>query len=167
MGVDYLKRQFPKLFQQPHKLKLHNRVKIMQKTLLAASVGSALLLLPACQKAPISGPTGALTLTTRKPARDTIVTIAKTAQNCWFKPKDPAFTIFKLAAEVNSHAGQPRFLLVPKNNPAGLPKLVVQAQTIKGRTVINAFGPLLSSDNGQRISSDVQRWANGNKNCAA
>lgn len=139
----------------------------MQNTLLKVILGSTLLLLPACQKAPISGPTGALTMTVNKSASAAIVAIAKTAQTCWFKSKDPAFSGFKLAAEVNSYAGQPRFLLVPKNNPGGLPKLVVQAQTKNSKAIINAFGPLLSSDQGRRISDDVQRWATGNKACNA
>lgn len=167
MGVDYSKRQFPKLFLPPHKLQMHNVFKLMQKSLLAASLGGALVVLPACQKAPISGPSGALTLTVNKPASATIVTIAKTAQTCWFKSKDPTFKHFRLAAEVNSYAGQPRFLLVPKSNPGGLPKLVVKGEIKKGRTVVTAFGPLLSSDQGKRISSDVQRWATGNKSCSA
>lgn len=139
----------------------------MRKLLLAASLGSALIVLPACQKAPISGPSGALTLTVNKPASATIVAIAKTAQTCWFKSKDPIFKNFRLAAEVNSYVGKPRFLLVPKSNPGGLPKLVVNGETKNGRTVITAFGPLLSTNQGQRISSDVQRWATGNKSCNA
>lgn len=165
MGVDYLKRQCRKLFQQRHKSQLNNTVAIMQKTLLGLCLSSALLLLPSCQKAPISGPTGALTLTVNKAATATIVSIAKTAQKCWFKTKDPTFANFRLAAEVNSYVGKPRFLLVPKSNPAGLPKLVVNGETQNGKTAVNAFGPLLSTKQGQRISNDIQRWAIGNANC--
>lgn len=165
MGVDYLKRQLRKLFQLRHKLKSQYVFNSVQKTLLGISLSSALLLLPSCQKAPISGPTGALTLTVNKAATSTIVSIARTAQDCWFKTKDPTFAKFRLAAEVNSYVGKPRFLLVPKSNPGGLPKLVVNGETKNGKTVVNVFGPLLSTNQGQRISKDVQRWAIGNASC--
>lgn len=166
MGVDYLKRQYRKLFQT-----LRNNFEFAKKALLGLSLSSALLIMPSCQKASISGPTGALTLTVNNPATATIVSIARTAQICWFKTKDPVFKEFRLAAEVNSYVGKPRFLLVPKLNPAGLPKLVVDGKAIndntKSKTTVNVFGPLLSTKHGTRISNDVQRWATGNTSCSA
>jgi len=71
--------------------------------------------LSACQEKQ-TGASSDLTLTTQKAPTSVIVTIAKTAQKCWFKSGDPAFKKFRLAAEVNSYAGRPRFLIVPKNN---------------------------------------------------
>ncbi len=114
----------------------------------------------------------ALAINSKEEPRAVIVSLAKTAQNCWFKSGDKNFTKFRLAAEVNSHAGRPRFLLVPKNNPGGLPSLVIQAEqrgdASSGTfTRVQTFGPLLETGNGQRITSDVQRWISGNTNCGA
>lgn len=114
----------------------------------------------------------ALAINAKEEPRAVIVSLAKTAQNCWFKSGDKEFAKFRLAAEVNSHAGRPRFLLVPRNNPGGLPSLVVQAEqrgdTASGRfTRVQTFGPLLETRNGQRITSDVKRWISGNTTCGA
>ncbi|MEO1141455.1 MAG: hypothetical protein AAFW66_03810, partial [Pseudomonadota bacterium] len=80
----------------------------------------------------------ALAVNAKEEPRAVIVSLAKTAQNCWFKSGDKEFTKFRLAAEVNSHAGRPRFLLVPRNNPGGLPSLVVQAEQ-RGDTASGKF----------------------------
>ncbi len=97
--------------------------------------------------------------------RSMMVRVASQAQACWFKRNDPAFAEFRMATELNSHSGRPRILIVPKNNPAGLPKLVVQAQRNAGITGVATFGPLLDSDNGARIQNDVSKWAGGSKSC--
>ena len=94
-----------------------------------------------------------------------MVKVATQAQLCWFKKNDPAFTNFSMATELNSHAGRPRVLIVPKNNPAGLPKLVIQAERIVGISGVSTFGPLLDSSDGARIQDSVSKWATGNKNC--
>lgn len=99
-----------------------------------------------------------------------MVKIAKAAQTCWFKSKDVAFRNYRLANEVNSPAGRPRILLVPKSDPSALPKLVVQAEkkgdTTSGNfTDIQAYGPILSTSSGSRITNDVKRWATGNGEC--
>lgn len=99
-----------------------------------------------------------------------VANLAKIAQRCWFKSGDKAFKPYRIANEVSSFAGQPRFLLVPRKNPGGLPLLVVQAvqkgSTASGKfTNINAFGPLLKGSNGKRILNDVNRWNRGNTAC--
>ncbi len=95
-----------------------------------------------------------------------MVRVATQAQACWwFKGNDPAFGKFRMAAEINSPAGRPRILIVPKDNPAGLPKLVVQAQRVTGITGVATFGPLLDSRDGMRIQEDVSRWAGGGTAC--
>lgn len=106
---------------------------------------------------------------TQKPTQ-AVASIAKQAQKCWFKTGDKAFKDLRLANEVVSHAGKPRFLLVPRKNPAGLPLLVVQAEE-KGDTAsgtftnINTFGPLLQTADGIRILGDVNRWSKGETAC--
>ena len=94
-----------------------------------------------------------------------MVHVARQAQACWFVKKDPAFSEFRMATELNSHSGRPRILIVPKNNPAGLPKLVVQAERIVGISGVSTFGPLLDTDNGARIQDAVSKWAAGGKSC--
>ena len=109
-------------------------------------------------------------LNTKQKPEIAVANLAKIAQRCWFKSGDKAFKPYRMANEVSSFAGQPRFLLVPRKNPGGLPLLVVQAErkgsTASGQfTNINAFGPLIQGSNGPRILSDVSRWNKGDTKC--
>jgi len=94
-----------------------------------------------------------------------VVRVAKQAQTCWFAKKDPNFAKYRLASEVNSFSGKPRFLIVPSNNPAGLPKLVVQAERQSGRTELSIFGPLLATPAGPKLNSSLRSWARGSTRC--
>ncbi len=94
-----------------------------------------------------------------------MVRVAKQVQACWFKKPDPALKGFRMASEVNSYAGKPRILIVPRNNPEGLPKLVAQAEKSGGRTQFSSFGPLLSSNSGSRLQASLNRWAAGSTKC--
>ena len=123
--------------------------------------------LAACQA---KSPPVSNSLNTKQKPEIAVANLAKIAQRCWFKSGDKAFKPYRMANEVSSFAGQPRFLLVPRKNPGGLPLLVVQAE-LKGSTAsgqftnINAFGPLIQGSNGQRILSDVSRWNRGDTKC--
>jgi len=144
----------------------------MLKSIFAyLAIIGGLMLLSACQTQN-TGSAGNLSINTKTEARDVVVQIAKAAQKCWFKSKNPAFKSYTLAAEVNSHAGRPRFLIVPRKNPGGLPLLVVQAEA-KGSassgkfTQIQSFGPLLQGAGSQKISGDIRRWSTGKDSCSA
>lgn len=91
--------------------------------------------------------------------------VAKQVQACWFKNKDAALRPYKMASELDSYSGKPRILIVPRNNPGGLPKLVAQAERRGGRTSFSVFGPLLQSNNGPRLSASLNAWAAGQKTC--
>lgn len=94
-----------------------------------------------------------------------MVRVAKQAQACWFKRKDPTFQGYKMASELNSHSGRPRILIVPGNRPTDLPKLVAQAERRGGETAFSAFGPLLDGPEGQRLRASLSRWAGGSAQC--
>lgn len=131
-------------------------------------LGSILAFLAGCQNA--GAPSKDLSINTKQSAVQAVTAIARTAQTCWFKSKDPAFRDFRMSSEVNSFAGRPRFLLVKRSDPNGLPTLVVQAEakgdTTSGKyTNIQTFGPLLQSSSGKRITDDVERWSKGNRTC--
>lgn len=124
--------------------------------------------LAACQTG--GSPSQSLSVNSKKPPVDAMVSIARAAQTCWFKSKDHAFRDLRMSNEVNSPAGRPRFLLVKRVDPNGLPLLVVQAEqkgdTTSGKfTLIQAFGPLLETSNGKRITGDVRRWSTGSTAC--
>jgi len=89
--------------------------------------------------------------------------VAIAAHRCWFASQDPAFRPYRMANELNSFTGRPRFLLVPAKNYEARPLLVVQAQGNSSR--VDVFGPLMDEAIGGRISSDVARWASGNDSC--
>jgi hypothetical protein len=115
-------------------------------------------------------PSQALTLKSESQPTDVMVAVARSAQDCWFRSNDRAFREYRLADEVNSPAGRPRILLVPRQDPAALPLLVVQAEQrgdlASGRyTDIQTFGPILASPSGKRIADDVRRWSGGDRAC--
>lgn len=91
--------------------------------------------------------------------------VAIAAHKCWFASRDPAFRPYRMANELNSFSGQPRFLLVPAKNYGGLPALVVQASG--GSSRVETFGPLLSEQLGGRINADIARWSGGDSTCGA
>ena len=97
--------------------------------------------------------------------RATMVQVAKQVQACWFAKKDLAMKGFTMAPEINSFTGKPRILIVPKNNPGGLPKLVAQAESQNGRTNFVTFGPLLSTADGPRLEASLRSWAQGSRTC--
>ena len=121
-----------------------------------------LISLTACQS---SGPAGEFELSVKQNPRKLMVTIARNVQNCWFKRANPNFRKFRMANELNSYAGRPRLLLVPKNNPTGLPSLVVQAQSKDNLTRLHVFGPLLATNAGKTISTDLKNWTSGKTTC--
>ena len=141
----------------------------MNKALGKICLGFSLCLLSACQS---GQPSGALSLNSKTSPTSLIVSIAKTIQTCWFKSHDPAFKPYRLASEVNSYAGRPRLLLVPRKNPGGLPTLVVQAEQRGDKnsgkfTNLQTYGPILQSNSGKRITDDIKRWSLGSTNCKA
>lgn len=95
----------------------------------------------------------------------TMETVAIAAHKCWFASKDPAFKAYRMANELNSFTGKPRFLLVPANNYGGKPLLVVQAEGHSSR--VEVFGPLMGEPLGARIGTDIGRWKGGDGACSA
>jgi hypothetical protein len=91
--------------------------------------------------------------------------IATQVGACWFAGARPAFAAYSYAPELNSFAGRPRVLIVPKSDPTGLPKLVIEASQAKEATSVKVFGPLMASAEGPAISRDVARWAGGAAGC--
>jgi hypothetical protein len=86
--------------------------------------------------------------------------LSETIRTCWFSG-DPAFAGFIYAPE--SNLGSPRILILTKDDPQGRPSLVIEP---KGAGVVDVYGPLLQSEHGARISTDVARWRTGSEACA-
>jgi len=124
-----------------------------------ALLASLLFAVSACQTAP-----PVKTKKTESP-RSLMLRVGKQVQACWFKTKDPTFKKYRMADELNSYTGKPRVLIVPKNNPGGLPKLVAAAQKRGGRVQFSAYGPLIDGSNGPRLNADLKKWANGRTTC--
>lgn len=89
--------------------------------------------------------------------------VAIAAHRCWFASKDDAFKPYRMANELNSFSGQPRFLLVPAKDYGARPLLVVQAKGNSSR--VEVFGPLMGEALGARIGADVTRWSSGDSSC--
>ncbi|MBB6259562.1 hypothetical protein FHS77_000070 [Paenochrobactrum gallinarii] len=90
--------------------------------------------------------------------------MSQAATACWFKSKEKDFRVYKMAAELNSFSGRPRFLLVPVKNPTARPLLVVQAEGNPAK--IEVFGPMMGQPVGSKIAHDVKLWAEGQKKCS-
>ncbi len=124
-----------------------------------AAVAAALLALSACQskKPANTGGSG------KSASLRAMEQVAIAAHKCWIASKDPAFSSYSMANELNSFSGTPRFLLVPKKNYGGKPLLVVQARGSSSE--VEVFGPLMSESIGPRIGSDISRWKSGDSAC--
>ena len=134
----------------------------MNEILKNACMMFGLATLPACQS---GGPGDAISMTLATPPLTLIASIGKTIQHCWYKHGTNNFSKYRLANESNSYSGRPRLLLVPKHNPRGLPALVIQAEKTGAKSTLQAYGPLLSSNLGKQISSDLKKWATGSTTC--
>jgi len=91
--------------------------------------------------------------------------ISENVAACWFGGERPAFAEYSYAPELNSYAGRPRVLIVPKADPAGLPKLVIEASKAARGSEVKLFGPLMATAEAPAIARDVQRWTGGATGC--
>lgn len=134
----------------------------MKRILFMAGMVPVLLLMSSCNQTKTTGP-GSLNLNTNTSALSVMEKVALGANRCWFKSKDSEFRNYRLSPELNSFTGRPRILLVPANNPAERPLLVVQASGNPAQ--IEAFGPMMDKPVGKRIASDINNWSKGQNNC--
>ena len=88
------------------------------------------------------------------------VRLADSIGRCWFAQSDATFAGYVYTPERN--AGVSRIMVVKKDQPTGLPALVVEAT---GAASANVYGPLATSPAGPRIRADVDRWAKGGTGC--
>lgn len=133
----------------------------MKPILALAAAGSVAAALSGCQtEANYSSRSGG---SGKSASLRTMEQVTIAAHKCWIASKDPAFKPYRLANELNSFTGQPRFLLVPAKDYGGRPLLVVQAKGNSSR--VEVFGPLMSEPLGSRIGTDVHRWMLGDSSC--
>jgi hypothetical protein len=90
--------------------------------------------------------------------------IADNVGACWIKGR-AAFAEYTYASELTSYSNRPRVLIVPKQDPHGLPKLVIEASAAKRGTSVKLFGPLMAGPEAAAIAADVERWTGGATGC--
>ena len=95
----------------------------------------------------------------------TAARIAERVRVCWFGGARPEFAAFSYAPELNSFANRPRVLIVPKADPGGLPKLVIEASVSGHGASVKLFGPLMAGGEAAAIGRDVERWTAGASGC--
>ena len=130
----------------------------MRPALLAGIALTALTALSGCQ---ISGGGAPATADFSNEAYSLSVKLADTIGRCWFTSGDTTFAGYVYTPERN--AAVSRILIVRKDNPTGLPALVVQA--VNGSSA-SVYGPLAESAAGPRIRADIDRWAQGGTGCS-
>ncbi len=92
--------------------------------------------------------------------------VADRIRVCWFQSGDATFAAYRQETEISSLSGQPRILIVDRDDRGGLPQLVVTIRSVRGAgTVVSSFGPLTETALLTRINSDLDRWAGGSRNC--
>jgi hypothetical protein len=89
--------------------------------------------------------------------------IANNIAACWFAGKRKAFEGYSYAPE--SGASADRILIVPKQEPHGLPQLVVEVRKAKRGTDVRLFGPLMQTGEADSIRTDIRRWTGGARDC--
>lgn len=89
--------------------------------------------------------------------------IANNIAACWFNDKRPAFAQYSYAPESGTRAD--RILIVPKEEPNGLPALIVEVRKAKRGTDVRLFGPLMQTDEADSIRTDIRRWTGGARDC--
>lgn len=131
---------------------------MMRALAVAALVG----VLTACQSEPIGGP---LSIEVGAPTPVAILqTINEAGQRCWMKAGEKPFRKYRLVPELDTIAGNPRILLVERNNSAGRPQLVIESTSSPVK--VSTFGPLVRTRLGGRINADIIRWSTGDPRCA-
>ena len=89
--------------------------------------------------------------------------IANNISACWFDGSRPAFTDYSYAPESGTKSD--RILIVPKEEPHGLPQLVVEVIKAKRGTDVRLFGPMMQTDEADAIRADIKRWTGGARTC--
>ena len=135
---------------------------------MSARIGAALaatLMLSACQTR--EAPADYLEYSSARDAGTTASHLADNVRACWFAgARAASFTGYSYAPELNSYSGRPRVLIVPKQDPGGLPKLVIEASKNESGSAVRLFGPLLAGPQAELIRRDVAHWTRGGSGCA-
>jgi hypothetical protein len=82
---------------------------------------------------------------------------------CWFNDKRTAFAEYSYAPESGTQAD--RILIVPKEEPHGLPALIVEVRKAKRGTDVRLFGPMMQTEEADAIRTDIRRWTGGARTC--
>ena len=88
--------------------------------------------------------------------------LAEAVARCWFADTEEAFTRYVYTQE--TVGGRPRILLAARDDPGGLPALVIEPRSGGG---VDVYGPLLASELGPRIGADIDRWRSGGTACGS
>lgn len=131
------------------------REKLIRSIIMSIAIAS-IVPLAACQS-PDPAPQVTASSETQALARK----IGETIGRCWFSAGETAFAGYIYSPEPN--AVRPRVLIVPKDQPAERPLLVVEATSASS---VESYGPLLGTANATRISADLGRWAKGGDSCS-
>ena len=126
--------------------------------LVSLAVGAVAASLSACEST--GGGGGSTGVDVSNQAYGLSVRLADTIGRCWFAPGQSLFPGYVYSPERNANVS--RILIVKKDDPTGLPAMVVEPTSGTSATV---YGPLAQSANSARIQSDVARWVKGSTSC--
>lgn len=132
-----------------------------RSAIVAIPAGIAFAALSACQTAPQDY----VSLHANQDAVTIAKRIAGNVGACWFDGDRAAFADLSYTPELSSDA-RPRILVVSKDDPAGLPQLVIEVKKARRGSDVRFFGPLMATSEAERINRDVTRWTGGGTGCA-
>ena len=88
--------------------------------------------------------------------------LAEAIGRCWFADADDAFTGYVYTPE--TVGGRPRILLARRDDPGGLPALVIEPRS---GDAVDIYGPIIGTELGPRIRADIDRWRSGGTACGS
>lgn len=88
--------------------------------------------------------------------------LAEAVGRCWFADTEDAFAGYVYTPE--TVGGRPRILLAARDDPGGLPALVIEPRS---GGEVDVYGPLIASELGPRIDADIDRWRSGGTACGS
>ncbi|MEP0518679.1 MAG: hypothetical protein ABJO09_00420 [Hyphomicrobiales bacterium] len=90
----------------------------------------------------------------------------KQIRKCWYGSAGSDFSAYAAESDINPLFKRARILLLPKDNLEAKPVLVIEAMDKNSsQATVSAYGPLMQSAQGNRVTADLKRWTSGSQAC--
>lgn len=92
--------------------------------------------------------------------------LSKQIRKCWYGAGGSDFSAYAAESDINPLFKRARILLLPKEDLEAKPVLVIEAlDKNSSQATVSAYGPLMQTAQGSRITADLKRWTSGSQAC--